>query len=326
MKDHYVAQTYLEAFANPNGLLIPYYKRKSIIIGKAKSPKAVCYEINGDTNKYFSDLRILDKYLPQFENSWKKNIAYLREYYVDDMIKYQISGYLAFLRSCTPTAKRLGQERLRAFLQPAAQSILEHQFETHPPIEKEAKEIIEVLIKEKQITTEIDRQFPHALGISQLQSITARFLSAVWLIMITNSNHPFITSDNPAVTYYHGKDVSMAHIYVPIAPDIALLVTNNPDARSIDSGDASSSVSSKDRFAVPKSDSIDKFNELIIRTAENSVFHNSADRNLEQKIKENADWRMTILVDNMPTEKGTFVITRESPSIQKAEEHESILT
>lgn len=313
MKDHYVAQTYLEAFTNSKGLLIPYYKRRNIVIGKAKSPKAVCYEINGDANKYFNDIRILDKYLPQFENFWKKNVEHLRQYYLDDIIKYQISGYLAFLRVCTPAAKRLGQERIQAAMQPTVQSFVEHQFSVNPPLDKETKEIVESLIKEKQITTKIDRQFPHALGISQLQSISACFLNSVWLIMINNKSHPFITSDNPAVTYYHGRDASMSHIYVPLAPDIALLITNGINAKSISSGNANSSASSEDRFAVPKDAFIKTFNELIIQTAENSVFHSEADRSLEQKIKKNANWCMTISVDKIPTEKGIFIITRELP-------------
>ena len=114
MKDHYVAQTYLEAFTNSEGMLSPYYKAKSVVLGKPKSLKAVCFEIDSDTNKYFSDPRIIDKYLPKFENPWKQNVQALRDRFLDGMVKYQISGYVAFLRSCTPTAKRLGQDRIRA--------------------------------------------------------------------------------------------------------------------------------------------------------------------------------------------------------------------
>ena len=214
MKDHYVAKTYLEAFTNSNGMLVPYYKGKSVILGKPKPPKAVCFEADGDTNRYFNDPRIIDKYLPQFENPWKQNVKALRERYLYGMVKYRISDYLAFLRSCTPAAKRLGQEMIQAAIQPTIQSVLEHQFKVHPPTDKEAREIIEMLIEKRQISTEINRQFPHAVGISQLQSIAARFLSGIWFVMINDSDHPFITSDNPAVAYYHSEDVTDgSHIY-----------------------------------------------------------------------------------------------------------------
>jgi len=311
VKDHYVAQTYLESFTSSKGMLVPYYKTKNVIIGKPKSPKAVCFEIDGDTNKYFNDPRILDKYLPQFENSWKQNVEALREHYLDGMVKYQISGYVAFLRSCTPAAKRLGQERIRAAIQPTVQSVLEQQFKFHPPTGKEARQIVKMLIEQKQITTEIDRQFPHALGISQLLSIAARFLNGSWLIMINESDRPFISSDNPAVAYYHSKDVTVAQVYIPIAPDIALLIAGDSDAKSIDAGVIRNPVSSKDCFAVPKLHYIDKFNELIIRAAEERVLHHSVDNELERKVRENAEWYMKIVVDNIAVERGTYVVTRE---------------
>lgn len=311
MKDHYVAQTYLEAFTNSKGMLVPYYKAENVVLGKPKSPKSICFETDGDTNKYFNDPRILDKYLPQFENPWKQNVETLRERHLDGMVKYQIAGYLAFLRCCTPAAKRLGQERIRATIQPTVQSVLEHQFKIDPPASKEAREIIETLIEKKQITTEIDRQFPHALGISHLLSIASRFLSGRWLIMINKSDRPFITSDNPAVAYYHSGDVAMAQVYIPIAPDIALMIAGDPGTKSIDAGFINNSLYSKDRFAVPRIHYIDKFNELIIQAAEKYVIHHMVDKEFEQKVRENAAWCMKIVVDNIPAERGTIVVTRE---------------
>jgi hypothetical protein len=306
VKDHYVAQTYLEAFTNSNGLLVPYYKGKNTILGKPKSPKAVCFEIDGDTNKYLDDHRILDKYLPQFENSWKQNIKALRDRYLDATVKYQISGYVAFLRSCTPTSKRLGQERIRANMQLTVQKFLEHSINVCPPKNK-ARDVIEMLIQQKQITTEIDRQFPHALGISQLLSISECLLKGSWLILINESERPFITSDNPAVAYYHSQNVTMAQVYIPLAPDIALMIAGD----AIDTRDIINPSPSKDFFAVPKLHYIDKFNELIIRAAEERVLHHSVDNKLEQKVRENAEWYMTIVVDNIPVERGTLVVTRE---------------
>lgn len=311
MNDHYVAQTYLEAFVNAEGMLIPYYKAKSVVLGKPKTPKAVCFEIDGDTNKYFTDPRILDKYLPQFENPWKKNVQALRDRFLDGMVKYQISGYVAFLRSCTPAAKRLGQERLRAAIQSMVQSVAERQFKLHPPKDEETSQIIKNLIEQKQITTEIDRQFPHAIGISQLLRIIVRFLNGRWLVMINESNRPFITSDNPAIAYYHNNDATMAQIYVPLAPDIAILMAAEPDDNESEDIAIRNSASLNDCFAVPKTQYIDKFNELIIRGSEERVLHRSFDKQLEQKVRANAEWRADIVTDNIAVEKGTFVITRE---------------
>ena len=321
MKDHYVAQTYLEAFTNAGGMLVPYYKGKSVVVGSPKPPKAVCFEIDGDANRYFNNPRILDKYLPQFENPWKQNVAALRGRQFDGMIKFQISGYLAFLRTCTPTAKRLNQEATQAALQPMAQRGLERHFRARPPADKETKGIIEKLIREKQIAFEVDRQFPHAVCISRLHYLAAQFVYGTWLVMINESDHPFLTSDNPAVAYYHNRNVTRANIYVPIAPDVALMITPDPDRNKvIDLSVIDDSISPADHFRAPKTGFIDTLNDLIIRAAEDRILHSSIDRNIEQRVREDADWRMAIVVDNIPSERGTIAITRQLPRRRTASE------
>lgn len=108
-KDHYVSQTYLRAFTNEDSLLVPYYKTGYDLIGKPKSTVSVCHEKDGDTNSYFSDPRIVDEYLRLFENNWANHIDALANMKGDKDTKYGIAGYISFLRTCNPTAKRMGQ-------------------------------------------------------------------------------------------------------------------------------------------------------------------------------------------------------------------------
>ena len=313
MDDHYVAQTYLESFVDSDGFIVPYYKGMRIVVGNRKSPKAVCSEVDGDTNKYFNNPRILEEYLPLFENPWKQNVEALRDHYIDGMVKYEISGYVSFLRTCTPTAKRLGQERIRAAIQPIVQSVDEQQFKLHPPRDEETRQIIRMLIEQKYITTEIDRAFPHAIGISLLLSLTSCFLNGRWLIMINKSERPFITSDNPAVIYYHKNGTGIGQVYVPLAPDIAILVSPDSDDKIIDENSINSSICKNDCFATPKLEYVEKFNELIIKAAEKRVLHSSIDKWLEQKVHQYGDWKLEIKVDNIKAEAGVFIVTREIP-------------
>jgi len=104
--------------------------------------------------------------------------------------------------------------------------------------------------------------------------------------MINESDHPFITSDNPAVACYQRPDVTTADIYTPIAPDIALMIASDRDAKAITRGVADSFVSPADRFRGPKVEFIDKLNEIIIRAAEDRVLHHSVDRNLEEQVED----------------------------------------
>jgi len=296
MDDHYVSQTYLGSFTNSEGYLIPYYKSANAVLGNPKPPKSVCYEVDGDSNKYFDDPRILDSYLPQFENPWTWNVERLREHVLDDIMKYQIAGYIAFLRTCTPTAKRIGQTMIKATVQPTFEETTQRHFRDHPSEDEETKSIIGKAIEQKNIDVEIDRQFPHAMGISSLIKLTERYFYCKWLVLLNNLEVPFLTSDNPAVTYYHTNDHSRGRIYVPVAPDVAILI--NADL-------------GEDRFAEPKAKYVEVFDDLIIKAAEKRVFSNSAESWIEAKVREFMDWRMEAVVDELPHLGGRIIVTRQ---------------
>jgi hypothetical protein len=301
----------LRSFTNSEGYLIPYYKADHAIIGKPKLPKTVCYEVDGDSNKYFSDPRVLDSYLPQFENPWQQNVQALRRQSLDDIVKYQIAGYVAFSRTCTPTAKRMGKEMLEAVVQPTFDSIAERFFKEHPPESSKAMDLIGRALKQKEIRVDVDRQFPHALGISSLVQSIERYFHGNWLVMINEGSRPFITSDNPAVAYYHTRDHSIAQIYVPLAPDIAILIAAALEDRPIQFPIRRGTLTSINRFASPKLEYVDTFNELIIKAAELRVFSDRVGSWIEESVRKHKDWRMETVVDELPNDRGSIIVTRQ---------------
>ncbi|MBE3144358.1 MAG: DUF4238 domain-containing protein [Planctomycetes bacterium] len=311
MNDHYVSQTYLGNFTNSDGYLIPYYKADYAVLGSPKLPKAVCYEVDGDSNKYFEDPRILDLYLQQFENPWKHNIESIREHALDSVMKYQIAGYVAFLRVCTPTAKRMGQAIIKAIDHAEVDNISKRSFEEHPPKDEETRDIIRRSIEQKGVRAEVDGQFPHALGISSLLQSTARYYYGEWLVLINESDQSFVTSDNPAVAYYHMNDHSRASVYVPISPDIAILMNADLNDRQIEYPLRRGSFFPSDRFAVPKTKYVEVFNDLIIKAAEQRVFSNTIESWLEAKVRAFKDWRMDTVIDELPHDGGTLFLTRQ---------------
>jgi len=311
MKDHYVSQAYLGSFTNADGYLIPYYKSEYSIIGTPKLPKTVCYEIDGDSNKYLNDPRILDSYLPPFENPWKHNIDALRNHVIDDVIKYQIAGYIAFLRASTPTAKRIGQAMTKAVVQPEVEKVSKRHFKDHPPEDEETRKIIGHLIEQNKLGVEIDKQFPHAFGISSLIKSSARYFYGKWLILINGSDTPFVTSDNPAVPYYYTNDHSRADIYVPVAPDIAILIHAEIGDRPIEFPIRQGTSLGLETFAAPKQKYIEVFNDLIIKAAEKRVFLNSVEPWVAEKVREFISWRLEVVVDELPYQGGTLIVTRQ---------------
>ena len=193
MDDHYVSQTFLRGFTNADGFLLPYYKGSPTPSGKATLPKSVCVESDGDSNKYFQDPRILDSYLPQFENPWKENVDRLRAHELDYVTKYQMSGYIAFLRACTPTAKRIGQELIKAVLRPTVIETAQRVLNDSPPSDPTIADMIQHAIDRRELEVDIDREFPHAIGIGNLLKSTARFFNGEWHVLINNTSVPFLT-------------------------------------------------------------------------------------------------------------------------------------
>lgn len=313
MDDHYVSQTYLKGFTNADGLLLPYYKGSPTPGGKATLPKSVCFESDGDSNKCFQDPRILDSYLPQFENPWKENVDHLRAHAIDYLAKYQMSGYIAFLRACTPTSKRIGQELIRAVLRPTVLETAQRVLNDHPPSDPATVDMIQDAIHRKEIDVDIDREFPHAIGISNLLKSTARLFNGEWHVLINNTTVPFVTSDNPAVVYYHGGKYELATLYIPVAPDIAVMIRADLEDRVIQFPIAEGSFSERDQFAVPKARYIDIFNELIIKAAEKRIFSNARHTWIEDKVLEFGKWRMETVATEIMENGGTLIITRQEP-------------
>jgi hypothetical protein len=311
VKDHYVSQTYLSGFANDKGFLVPYYKTEHNVVGNQVVPKSVCYEIDGDLNKFLDDPRVLDSYLPQFENYWVANVQTLRRHLIDDISKYQMAGYVAYLRASTPTAKRLGQANLKAVTEPEMQETAKKLFEQSPPEDDETRAIIAKLIDEKKLHVNIDRQYPHALSITSLLQSTARHFYGKWLIMINKSVVPFITSDNPAVAYYHGGDYSRADIFVPAAPDIALLIHADTDDKPIRLPQQRGVSMGMEQFAEPKPEYVELFNELIIKAAEKRVFSSSREKWIEEKVRAFRNWRMETVIDRIEVPGGMTIVSRQ---------------
>jgi hypothetical protein len=225
--DHYVSKTYLGHFAGTNGYLVPYYKNAQIVIGKPKRPKSICFETEGDTNKYFRNPRLLDELLPVFENPWKNNIVRLENGFIDANTKFELAGYIAFLRSCSPTSKRCIQGTVTGLVKGPSNLIDKADFLSD---DKKLSLLNEFQKIEKENNK--DREFAHAMGIRALIGVLYQYYCSHWLVLINKTDIPFITSDNPAILYYQDSQQQAGLIYVPLKPYLALLITPNLDIDS----------------------------------------------------------------------------------------------
>lgn len=316
-KDHYVSQTYLRLFVGPNGGLVPYYKNARVIVGKPKRPKSICFETEGDTNKYFENPRLLDQFLPAFENPWENNIVKLERGILDANTKYELAGYIAFLRSCTPTAKRFGQQSIAGVVEPVAYKVMLSTLDKADYLSDKHKLTLRNAIQNKEIGIKIDRKFAHAQGVRALEGAINRYYCSRWLVLINETDIPFITSDNPAILYYQDMQQQIAQTYVPLKPSMALLIAPDLDMGYPSFEDVKRYSNSEDRFGVIKQSYVKKFNEAIVKSAERIVLHQKKEDWLEQLVRKYSKWRVDAIVSHIPTGRGIMTITRQQPVKRK---------
>lgn len=309
--DHFVAQTYLRHFTDEAGCLTPYYKNGHVITGKKKSPKQICYESDGDSNSYFDNPRILDEYLPHIENPWAENITKLASGDVDADCKYEIGAYIAFLRSCTPTAKRLGAKAISANMQPLVDKTLAEHFHELGETTDEVRSAIEKAIKEREISAVVDEEYVHAISIQHLIHSAYRFYCSHWLVLVNETGVPFLTSDNPASLYYAEPTSQYAMVFVPLSPSLGVLIKPdfNIDRPTID--DVKNYKHPGDDYAHPKESFVNKLNALTARSAENIVLHSAEEQWVEELVSSYKDWRVENQTFELPQENGMYIINRQ---------------
>ncbi|MBU1259766.1 MAG: DUF4238 domain-containing protein [Planctomycetes bacterium] len=300
-KDHYVSQTYLRLFVGPNGGLVPYYKNARVIVGKSKSPKSICFEIEGNTNKYFEYPRILEKRLPAFENPWKDNVdrleqrvfnaktkSKLEHRILDAKTKFELAGYIAFLRLCTPTAKRIAQQGLSDMHKFVQERVMLSTTDNATYLSDKDKCILREVILKRERGPDIEREHAHAQCMVSLDGVTYRYYCSSWMILINETNIPFITSDNPAILYRQDIQQQIAQTYIPLKPSMALLITPDLDIDDPTLEDAKRYSNSKNGFGfIPQSGvtCVNKFNEAIVKSAERMVLHQKKEDWLEQLVR-----------------------------------------
>jgi len=275
MKDHYVAQTYLRnfnikgSFAHVNAIRKNNLKRLNNI-----PTRSICYKVNWSTNPYFSEkTRVVENYLNIFEPKWSNCVKMLANEKFDSETKYFMSGYIAYLRACTPTAIRLGQTMSEDMVRQTYESIDQKELTN---LNSKHKDAITEIRSHGGIKVNVDSNYPKAMGIRTLLGIQERLQGFPWLIMTNKTDIPFITSDNPVCLRYP-QNRTFCDFYVPITPKIAIMIhpIHSQESENIDS------------LASVKPEGINEFNCLVVKCAEDMVIYNE-DFNIEELIEARA--------------------------------------
>lgn len=298
-KDHYVAQTYLRSFSvsGRDGFVNAVRKNDLKLLNRIPVD-SICYKPNWSTNSYFSKQpRAIEDFLKPFESNWPNCIKALADEDFNAETKYFMSGYIAYLKTYTPTAARLGKE-FPAEIVRQRYDILAKAEMGKPDSQYAA--IIKKIQNGGGIIVNVKDDFVKAMGASNLEDLIRGYLFFPWLILMNDTSIPFITSDNPVCS--HWSRFSVPDFYFPVTPKIAVLIRPTRDL-NVEIPDSLVSINSK---------GVEMFNGLVAQCAETMVIFNR-DFGVKELVKKFQDWRMETLVASQKQGSRTMVFCQERP-------------
>jgi hypothetical protein len=305
--DHYVSQVHLNKFASPAlSSRRLHAVRKSDGLKFHCSPKDVCRTLDGSTNEYLLEPRLIEEFLKEVEPRYTEAVDAVRAGQPDAQAIFVITGFAAYVATCSPTAMRLHTAPLEGVLNATAE-ILDAQGEFSAPPPSLSGHSMTELLRRGTIKFDVDPKYPQAIGIAQIARRVATWGNSDWQVFVSNGDtSPFMTSDFPAgVDKTHDPRV-MARV-VPLAPDVAVRII--PDLYRSQSSDLSFP---KFRFVMVRAtqSQVSALNRLIVRNAEDIVFFRDDEDWVKRFIAKNASYSVASMVDNFDTDDGTLTLSR----------------
>jgi hypothetical protein len=313
--DHYVAQTYLRWFGDPdnNGRLRGYQKSK--LRDFPCYPKDVCSEWDGDLNAEFLAARpeLRGDFRRLCEPRWNGAVERLHKARLDGDDRYVMSAMAATLMGCTPSGRRTHVAMADALLKNFA--IAAHDLEVkagaEPSLEADAVEAL----RSGEITVHAEPKYTEAQATTMLPRLAQVIFEQPWLVIYNGSSAPFITSDNPFAPLCPNHKGGMTR-FLPITPQLCLEIPfvrepapPDTDLRDLKPGSVS--------FAeITASDARD-INRLIVQCAEDLVFSPTESEGLRRLVAKYAKWGIEhdFTIEPVPGENavmhGSFMRVRE---------------
>jgi hypothetical protein len=130
----------------------------------------------------------------------------------------------------------------------------------------------------------IDRDYPYAKAIRNLESMIDHFLNCPWTIIRNVSSKAFVTSDNPAILIYY-PERWYADTYIALSPTLSLLIHMVPYEKFC-------IKSLKFSIVRAEEETVEKLNCEIIKFAEDKVVANVKADWITNKVLKYKDWRV----------------------------------
>lgn len=285
--DHYVSQVHLRKFyaADLNRLL--YAVRKKDGFEFTPNSRSICRLDNGNTNRYLSEPRAIEEFLTTVEPGYDGAIAGLATGNPSHDDVYVISGFIAYVLSCSPAVLRLESYPMRRMIEHVGIA-LDEAGELPPMPEGMGGNFADAL-QRGSLNVRVDQMYPHAVGVTQIYSRLRAFANSDWLILINQTNCPFLTSDYPVA--YGPPDVHpFGYRTFPLSPTLAIKIRTTEQSKVAD-----------DEFRFPnlriglheisRREAME-INQSIVRCAESEVYSSTMSAPLREFIRRNSNYRI----------------------------------
>lgn len=296
--DHYVAQTYLKNFSVKGHFGLVNAVQKNNLRVHSKIPVGSLF-----SKKHWSRIdlwkgneRVVEDYLRHYEPSWNSCVSALISMQFDERTKFLMSGYIAYLAACAPTAARLAHISTEEFLQLLYDTVERSELRKLSP---EARKEVEAAKRKSDLRniTVVD-DIPKAMGITGLSKYRDSFYSFRWIILQNETSVPFITSDNPVCRDY--RNGSGCAIYCPISPKYAILIDADKERSERD----------YDEHRLISLEGVHYINELVVKSAEKMVIFSDSPDSVLETVKRFQDWHVGLQIFKIPQPRGEILITR----------------
>lgn len=288
--DHFIPQVHLKkfSFSDPPERLNAIRKRDMFAF-KPRT-KDICRIDHGNTNRYLKEPRFIEAFLKSIEPNYTRAIEGFRSDRITPDCIFVISGFVAYVTACSPTAMRLESTPLSSVLNEVAR-LLDAAGRFPPPPPSLGDLSMTDLLAGGMVDIKVDRKFPQAMGIRSIYDLLFSMGNFDWDVMENpfHADSPFITSDYP-IGIVPSVGLPTLDKIIPLSPDLAVRL--RPNKQSLIRKVRNDFAGFRYRRVRLSQDETTQINGLIARCAETEVYFRDEKHEVAEIIRGNAGFRI----------------------------------
>ena len=265
----------------------------------------VCRIEQGSTNPYLSEPRLLEQFLKKIEPHHNRACDALAEnrFTHDDLLV--LSGFIAFVVGCSPTAMRHGAVSFERLARTEIELLDRAHLLDDAPAELGSKTATE-LLRDGVININTDQKFPQAVGISAIVELARSFATFHWEILLNRHSEraPFLTSDYPAAI--ERSDGQVTNRIVPLRPDLAVRIV--PQVRPPNRPDLPSDFRYRLLHVSPSE--VTSINRSVVKCAEDLIFSPVRAPWVTRLVRKSARFRLELEHTRVANGSGFLLLNR----------------